>query len=136
MKHFWFLPSIVFVLLASCSRYHLDHSELAVDVPRLTRSMHAAVIRMNHPCDSELLPGEVNQAFGMVINENPALDLFNKYSLRVMCINGEIDLLFLDKDTGKALFEDISCTPFTDRRWNDSYSPPQSFTISLPQACE
>lgn len=135
MKRIWLLLIIFFVLLASCSK-HIDNAELAVDVPRLTRSLHAAIIRMNHSCDSELLPGEVNQAFEKVVSENPALDLFERYPMRIMCASGEIDLLLLDKGTGKAIVEDISCTPSLDRRWYDTEAPPTSFTLSLPQSCE
>lgn len=136
MKRVWLLSPIVMALLVGCPNKHSIYVQQAVDVPRLTNLMHAAVIRMNHPCDAELLPDEVRQVYHRAVGENPSLDLFENNSMRIRCDSEEITVLLLDKDTGTALFEDVSCTPFLDRRWYDSGSPPQSFTISLPEDCE
>jgi len=135
MKRSWFFYLIVLVLLVGCSTKKFTPDEQAADVPRLTRAMHAAFIRMNYPCETNLPPHEVEQMYAMVIDEHPVLDLFKSDLKLIRCNDGEIVLLLLDPDTGNALFEDASCTPFLDRRWIESDSPPQSFTISHPETC-
>lgn len=136
MKCFRTVTLVIFVLLIGCSTSRYFPEEQAADVPRLTRVMHAATIRMHYTHDKNLTPEDVQQVFAKVIDENPAMIVFKSNLKQVKCCGGEIVLLLCDPETGNALFEDVSCTPSLDQRWYESNNPPQNFTISHPETCD
>lgn len=126
---------IVFALLTGCLAARSPFEEKAVSVPRLTRVMHAKAIRMQYQCNTNLSPDEVRKLFLKVIEETPVMGLFADDLKSVRWCDGEIVLLLCDPKTGVARFEDASCTPYLDRRWYGSNSPPHDFTISHPETC-
>jgi len=135
MKRLWILSLTAIVMLAGCLSIRPTPQEEAAVVPRLTKTMHVLVRQNGYGSPTNLPPAEILALYEKAVAIDPVLDTFRNDLKFVRWENGQVDVLICDPKTGKALFEDISCTARLDRRWYNDRNQPQTFTVTHPDSC-